>query len=140
MTVCVLDASFVFPWLFEDEASPAADAMLEHVTRHGGYVPPLWYTEIANGLGMAERRGRLSPSGLREAINLLSHLHLTLDEFSTQGAFGPVIDLMREHRLTAYDATYLELALRRGLPLAINDKELRRAALASGAAVMESGT
>jgi predicted nucleic acid-binding protein len=138
MSVCVLDASFVFPWLFEDEASSEADAMLELVSQQGADIPSLWYTEIANGLGMAERRGRLSQAGLREAIGLLNGLHLALDASVSSHAFGKILDLMRDRRLTAYDATYLELALRRRLPLATNDKALQKAAFAAGVTLFEA--
>jgi predicted nucleic acid-binding protein len=132
MAACVLDASSAFPWLFEDEATPEADAVLELVIQQGAIVPALWYTEIENGLGMAERRNRLSPTGVREACGLLRGLPLVLDEPAPERAFGAVLDLMRTHRLTAYDATYLELAIRRGLPLASSDRALRTAAVAIG--------
>ena len=65
MSFWVLDASFVFPWLFEDEATTAADDMLALVEAHGAVVPTLWHTGIANGLGMAERRNRITPSKAR---------------------------------------------------------------------------
>ena len=93
-------------------------------------MPALWYTEIKNGLGMAERRNRLSPDGVQEAVALLRDLPLVLDEPVPARAFGAVLDLMRSQRLTAYDATCLELAIRRRLPLASNDKALRTAARA----------
>ncbi|HET6804445.1 MAG TPA: type II toxin-antitoxin system VapC family toxin [Frateuria sp.] len=132
MSVCVLDASFVFPWLFEDEATPAADAMLALVGARGAVVPTLWHTEIANGLGIAERRNRITEAEVREAIGLLDALPLVADETRPAQVFDTLLHLMRTHRLTAYDATYLELALRRGLPLATSDGALRRAAQASG--------
>jgi predicted nucleic acid-binding protein len=138
MAACVLDASSAFPWLFEDEASPRADALLDRIIQQGAVIPALWYTEIENGLGMAERRNRLSPEGIREAINLLRGLNLVLDQPDPARPFGATLDLMRTHRLTAYDATYLELAIRRGLPLASNDKELRKAARAAGVALLEA--
>src|SRR5208283_2541938 len=68
---CVLDASATFPWLFEDEASPATDALLDLVTEHGAMVPPLWFLECANGLAMAERRSRIDSEGVARAIGLL---------------------------------------------------------------------
>ena len=79
MSLCVLDASATFPWLFEDEASPAADALLDHVTEHGAVVPALWFLECANGLAMAERRGRIDGTGLAEAVALLRRLPLVVD-------------------------------------------------------------
>jgi predicted nucleic acid-binding protein len=138
MPICVLDASATLPWLFEDEASPEADAILDLVNQQGAVVPALWFTEIENGLGIAERRNRLSPASVQEAINLLRGLPLILDELVPSQAFGAVLNLMRSHRLTAYDATYLELAIRRGLPLASNDRELRNAALAVGVTILKT--
>jgi len=140
VTVCVLDASFVFPWLFEDEASPAADAMLAVIEAQGAVVPALWHLECANALGMAERRDRLTPAGVAEAIAILEGLPLVVDATDPARSFGVVLALMRAHRLTAYDATYLELAMRLGLKLATNDKALRRAAVAVGVASFGPGT
>jgi predicted nucleic acid-binding protein len=136
VSACVLDASSVFPWLFEDEARPEADAMLALISDQGAVVPALWPIEVANGLGMAERRNRPTQVGVREAIALLEGLPLVIDEPVPARAFGVVLDLMRAHRLTAYDATYLELALRRGLPLATGDKALRKAASTAGVALL----
>ena len=61
-------ASSVFPWLFEEEASPTADVILALVIQQGAIVPALWYAEIENGLGLAERRNRLSPEGVRKRL------------------------------------------------------------------------
>jgi predicted nucleic acid-binding protein len=124
--------------VFEDEATPEADAMLAMVGTQGAVVPSLWYIEIANGLGIAERRNRLSQIAAAEAIALLTSLPLDVDDMAPAHAFGAVLDLMRRHRLTAYDAVYLELAIRRSLPIATNDRDLRRAAEAAGVALLEA--
>jgi predicted nucleic acid-binding protein len=129
---CVLDASFTFQWLFADEASPEGYAALSMITRDGAVVPALWFVEITNVLGLAERRGRVSAAGVENALGLLRALPLMVD---TQPSFAwsePVLALMRTHRLTAYDATYLELAMWRGLPLATKDRDLLAAAPAVG--------
>jgi predicted nucleic acid-binding protein len=118
VSLCVLDASATFPWLFEDEASPEADALLDLVSERGAVVPPLWFLECANGLAMAERRGRIDSAGVAKAIGLLRRLPLAVDDAALSRAFDGVPDLARVHRLTAYDAHYLDLALRRGFPLA----------------------
>ena len=128
----MLDASCTFPWLFEDEATPEADAMLERIGAEGAAVPALWFLEVANGLGMAERRGRLSSADVEDAMRLLSALPLTVSTFSAFAPLNPVISLMRAHRLTAYDAIYLQLAQEFGLPLATADRDLRNAALTVG--------
>lgn len=136
MSLCVLDASATFPWLFEDEASPAADALLDQVAEHGAVVPALWFLECTNGLAMAGRRGRIDDSGIARAIDLLRRLPLVVDDTAPSRAFDAVLDLARTHRLTAYDASYLDLALRRGLPLATGDAPLRAAASAAGVALL----
>jgi len=137
VSLCVLDASLVFPWLFEDEASAEADALLDLVNAQGAVVPALWHLECANGLGMAERRGRLTAAAVQESIALLEGLPLAIDAPVPARTFSVVLDLMRAHRLTAYDATYLELAMRFGLPLATGDKALRTAAAAVGVALLQ---
>jgi predicted nucleic acid-binding protein len=129
---CVLDASATFPWLFEDEASPEADRLLDLVTEHGAVVPSLWYLECANGLAMAERRGRIDSEGIARAIGLLRRLPLEVDDAAPSRAFDSVLALARAQGLTAYDAGYLDLALRRGLPLVTDDGPLRAAADAVG--------
>ena len=124
----MLDASFTFQWLFQDEASPEGYAALGVIGRDGAVVPPLWFVEITNVLGMAERRGRIGAAGLQEALRLLRSLPLIVDQLPSLAWSEPVLQMMRAHRLTAYDATYLELARRRGLPLATKDRDLLVAA------------
>lgn len=132
MTLCVLDASFAFQWLFEDEASPEGDGALASIRLGGATVPALWPVEITNVLGMAERRGRLAADGVADALALLRSLPLDVAVPPMLFEAGIVLALMRRHRLTAYDATYLELALRLGLPLATKDRELLAAAPTAG--------
>ena len=135
---CVLDASFTFQWLFKDEASPEGYAALGLITCEGAVVPSLWFVEVTNVLGLAERRGRVTAAGMEDALQLLRGLPLDVDALPPSLTWSEaVLELMRTHRLTAYDATYLELALRRGLPLATRDKALRQAANAVGVALLE---
>ena len=135
MAACVLDASFTFQWLFRDEASPEGYAALAVIGREGAIVPPLWFVEITNGLGMAERRGRMTQADVPEAMNLLRSLPLGIDDPPSLARCNVVLDLMRTYRLTAYDATYLELARQRGLSLATRDRDLLVAAPAAGVAL-----
>ena len=132
MSTCALDASFTCQWLFRDEASPEGYAALSVIGRGGAIVPAVWFFEITNVLGMAERRGRVSAAGQQDAIRLLRSLPLTVDEPPSLAGSDAVLELMRAHRLTAYDATYLELARRRGLALATKDRDLLAAAPALG--------
>jgi len=139
VSACVLDASFTFPWLFQDEASPEGYAALAVIGSDGAVVPALWFVEIATVLGIAGRRGRIAAAGLQDALRLLRSLPLIADEPKSLARTEPVLQLMREHRLTAYDATYLELACRLGLPLATKDRELLAATKAVGAALFADG-
>lgn len=112
--------------------------MLERISAEGAAVPALWFIEVTNGLGMAERRGRLSAVDVETAMRLLSALPLTVSFSPTFVPMTPLLALMRTHRLTAYDATYLQLAQEFGLPLATGDRELRKAALMVGVPIFEA--
>lgn len=135
MSLCILDASFSFQWLFEDEASAEGDAALAAIRLSGAIIPPLWFAEIANGLGMAERRGRISPTEMVEGLDLLRSLPQIVAEVPDLAWCASILETMRAYRLTAYDATYLELARRHGLPLATRDRDLLAAAPAVGVGV-----
>ena len=124
----VVDCSAAVTWCFEDEASAQSDALLERLKDEAAVVPALWHLEIGNVLIQAERRGRLTPAGLAARIELLRKLPLDTDDETTGRAFAEILQLARAQRLTTYDAAYLELAARRGLPLATKDEELRAAA------------
>ena len=138
MSLCVLDASFTFQWLLEDEATPEGDLALAAVRLGGAVVPALWPVEITNVLGVVERRGRLTQDGVVGALTLLQSLPLDIVLPLTLTEAGIVLDLMRRHRLTAYDASYLELAMRLGLPLATKDGDLLVAAPAAGVGLFEA--
>lgn len=129
MTPLVLDASIAADWLLDDELDPRAADALTGLRRDGAIVPPLWHYEIRNALLTAERRGRVSPSQTTERLGYLQALPIRTDDATNlQAAFT----LAREHRLSFYDALYLELAKRLGSGLATLDAALARAALAEG--------
>jgi predicted nucleic acid-binding protein len=129
----VLDVSLSCAWCFADEASDGAWAILERLQTSRAQVPALWLWETANVLLQAERRGRISPAASRTFLGLLEGLPISVDQQpTTASAWHDTLALARSHRLTSYDAAYLELALRRGLPLASRDKALQAAARAEG--------
>ena len=136
MTAFVLDASIALAWCFADEATPATDALLDRLVDEEAVAPALWRLEVANGLTMAERRGRLSVAGLTRSVSLLQRLAVAIDPEGSDRAFRELLDLARSERLTVYDAAYLELALRLGLPLASKDARLRTAANGLGLALL----
>jgi predicted nucleic acid-binding protein len=132
----VVDCSVALAWCFADEASAAGDALLERLKDEGGVVPALWHLEVGNVLLQAERRGRIAPADLAARVDLLRRLPIVTDGESTGRALVEVLALARAHRLTTYDAAYLELAARRGLPLATKDSELLEAAERIGVPVL----
>lgn len=135
MTAYVLDASIALAWCFADDATPATDALLDRLADEA-VAPALWRIEVANALAMAERRGRLSVAGLTRSVGLLQRLAVAIDLEGSERAFRELLDLARSEPLTVYDAAYLELALRLGLPLASKDARLRTAAAGLGLTVL----
>lgn len=128
----VLDPSLALSWYFEDECSPAADALLDRVVEDGAVVPSLWRLEIANGLQTALRRGRIDRAFRDRTLAELAHLPITVDPDTDNYAWTNILQLADRFQLTAYDAAYLELAQRRTLPLATLDEPLGMAAGALG--------
>lgn len=129
----VSDSSLTMAWYLEDEHEEYADAV--HVALIGGVeavVPPLWPYEVANGLRMAERRGRITPEETHRALALLEPLPIHVETTAHERARREVLDLARREGLTCYDAAYLELAIRHGLPLATLDEQLKEAAARVG--------
>jgi predicted nucleic acid-binding protein len=132
----VLDVSVTMAWHFEDEATPPIWQLLDRLIDDGAVVPGLWPLEVANVLAAGERRGRSTPAKIGGFIEQLAHLPLAVDGETSKRALSEILALARGQKLTAYDASYLELAIRLGLPLATVDRELRAAAAALGVAVL----
>lgn len=128
----VVDTSVAMAWILDDEATAYTEAVLDQLRVSGATVPAIWPLEVANALLMAERRQRLTQAQALRAIELLSPLPITVEDGQVARAWGPVRALARAHGLSAYDATYLELATREGLPLATLDGRLRSAAVRVG--------
>ena len=128
MSVVVLDASIAISWLFEDEASTVTDRLLERIRDEGAIVPGLWHLELGNVLLQAERRKRIGVDDVAVRLNLIADLPIVVDHETTGRAWREILFLARSVGLTTYDATYLELALRRKASLLTKDSELVRAA------------
>jgi predicted nucleic acid-binding protein len=124
----VLDNSVALAWCFEDERTPATAALLEQVGESGAFAPNLWPIEALNGLLVAERRGRLDAARRHRLLRFLHMLPIAIDEETTAQVWTATVSLAERFALSAYDATYLELAYRLGLPLASLDRELCTAA------------
>jgi len=133
----VVDASVGFAWVYPSQASAGTDALLEDVEAGARVVAPgLWFLEVANGLLAAQRRKLLTVSERKSALEMLSRLRVTIDEDAGRAAFHTTSTLAEKHGLSVYDAAYLEVALRRRLPLGSRDGALRRAATRSGVQVL----
>ena len=131
--VFVVDASVALAWVLPSQASPEAEELLRR-TEAGAelVVPPLWFLEVANGLLVAERRKIIMAPDRRLALRRLSSLALTIDSDNARSAFGRTSELAVQYGLSVYDAAYLEIAVRRSLPLGTRDRALRSAAERSG--------
>ncbi len=128
----VLDASVTLAWFYGDEWSAERDALLSRVAVEGAWAPSHWPLEVANTLLQGVRRGRYDARMRDAALANLAALPIAIDPETSTRAWAEALDLAARHALTVYDACYLELAMRRGLPLATMDRALRVAAEAEG--------
>lgn len=130
MAQLVIDCSAAIPWFLQDEASAWSEQLLSNLSRYTLYVPALWHLEFCNVLLTAERRGRISADTRQGLLLRASRLPVTTDTY-----VFPLLALSKlatQHGLTAYDAAYLELAIRLACPLATQDKALLDAARQRG--------
>ncbi len=123
----IVDASVTMSWYLSGETSPAGRFAFERLDVAGAAAPILWWFEVRNALIVNERRGRLDPAATVAILAHLGGLPIRLDADQDGDV---VVALARTHRLTVYDAAYLELALRVDAPLATLDRQLARAARA----------
>ncbi len=119
-------------WCFEDEAAGYADRVLKKLATRAAVVPAIWPLEVANVLLVGERRKRLTAADSSRFLELLHGLPITIDVQATSRAFGDIMSVARSLTISAYDAAYVELAMREGLQLATLDDSLNKAALKNG--------
>lgn len=124
----VADASLAMAWCFDDEATPATRKLLRDCSDQSILVPAWWFVEIINVLALAERKGRITVNQAADFITVIESLDVEIDIGAPLRAFTDLLPLCRAHALTSYDAIYLDLALRRKLPLATLDEPLRKVA------------
>jgi predicted nucleic acid-binding protein len=133
----VLDCSLALAWALPDETSKKADQFLDKVSKDTTFwVPALWWYELANGLTMAQRRGRLTESDGLRLVELYRQLSIQTDLDLHADTAWRFQTLAKEHHLSAYDAAYLELAQRKSIGLATLDRQLLRAARDAGVKVL----
>ena len=124
----VIDNSVVMSWCFADEANQYADNVLESLRCVRAIVPVIWPLEVGNVLVVAERKGRLRYIDCIQFWELLSELPIEVEGQVSEKVMMNVYTLARESQLSTYDACYLELAIRKNLPLATLNKALLGAA------------
>lgn len=129
----VLDCSVSVAWLFEEQANEYTESALDALSRGYAVAPRWWNVEILNVLLALERRNRLAPDKAVELLRFLQRLPVRLRE-SNLSVFE-LHALAQHHRLTSYDALYLDAALATGLPISTRDAALRKAATDSGVGV-----
>jgi predicted nucleic acid-binding protein len=134
----VLDSSVALAWCFEDETSAAADRVLDLLESAEAIVPAIWPAEVGNALLAGERRRRISGAGVARSLTLLRSLNIRLDDADPRMQVDTWVTLARAQKLSVYDAAYLAVAVREGLPLATLDRSLARAARGMGLALMEA--
>jgi predicted nucleic acid-binding protein len=134
----VLDGSVTMVWGFEDEADGYAEAILERMPDLKAHVPSLWPLEVANALLVGERRRRITSAETARFIAILGAFPITVDDQTVAHDWADTMHLARAHNLSSYDAAYLELAIRLGLPLAALDGKLKTAAGAVGVPLFEA--
>ena len=127
----VIDCSITMAWCFSDEETAKTSQILDQLATASAVVPSLWFLEVANVLAVAERHKRISAGESDQFVSLLATLDIEVDDQAHGRAFSHLLPLCRSQRLTSYDAAYLDLAMRRNLPLASLDDNLRRGAKAA---------
>jgi predicted nucleic acid-binding protein len=130
--VIIVDASIALAWIYPDERDEIAERALDAVVLYGGLVPTIWHLEVANSLAQGVRRRRLTAPQRDLALVDFARFNIEIDPDTSRQAWSVTLPLAERFVLTGYDAAYLELALRRRLPLATLDRDLRRAARESG--------
>jgi predicted nucleic acid-binding protein len=133
----VLDNSVVMRWLFVDGTQHALDysaRILELLVQedNAAVVPFVWSLEVGNVIVRAEAKGLLQEARSAEFLGILYDMAIEIDDRSNQQALSDTLQIARRFGLSTYDASYLELALREGLPLATNDDALKKALVSAG--------
>ena len=123
-------------WCFDDEADAYAAGILERLDVDETIVPAIWSLEVTNALLSGERRKRITEADSLRFLEILRSLPITIDDTPPGQTLDDILALGRRHNLSSYDAAYLELAMRQGVPLATLDQRLIDAAKAAGVPLM----
>jgi len=135
----VLDNTVTMAWCFNDEATPFTETLLSRLSSltDSAIVPALWLYEVVNVTGLAVRKGRITEDKARAFLDSLADLPIEIEAATRTRLFTSVMALVGRHKLTAYDASYLELAMRHDLPIAALDNALTKAAREAGVTLVQ---
>lgn len=128
----VLDGLMTLAWCFPDERTEFTNAVIRRMSDEAAHVPAIWPLDVANGLLNGERRGRLTEAEIESFLEEIRSFEFVIDDPSQSTAFNSILGIARRNDLTSYDASYLELTMRLGLPLATLDTRLADAATRAG--------
>jgi len=138
LTAFVLDNSVTMRWCFENTSTPYSEEVLQQLlVGHQAHVPVLWLYEVVSVLAKSQRTGTIRADAAHGFLEDLRSLDISVDGESLGHIFGDVHRLAVDHGLSGYDAAYLELAVRKGLPLATLDEDLQKAAPIAGVALFQ---
>jgi predicted nucleic acid-binding protein len=137
LTGIVIDASVALAWCFPDEASEYADGVLVALEGRAILVPALWSVEITNAVLMAERRKQVKQPEIRRFVELLDALTVIMDSLSVTESVSNILPIAREYGLSAYDAAYLDVAVRHAVPLATLDSALQKGGRKAGIEILK---
>lgn len=132
----VIDNSVVMTWCFIDEVNAYADSILEKLSQAEAVVPSIWSLEVVNVLLVAERRNRLREIDSVRFLSLLSQLPIHVEQAWPERSANELLALGRANDLSSYDASYLDVAMRHGLPIATLDRKLAEAARRVGVPIL----
>jgi predicted nucleic acid-binding protein len=135
----VLDNTVTMAWCFTDEVTPLSESLLDRLSNltDSASVPALWLYEVVNVTQVAVRKGRIDERKAQAFLNTIAGLPIGIESPTRAQIFGTVRGLAAQYKLTAYDAAYLELAIRERLPIATFDIALADAARAAGVGLVE---
>jgi len=125
LSAIVIDNSIALSWYMADETSDLGDQVKRRISEAGAVVPRIWWYEFRNALIVNERRGRIEAAQVNDVLTEVARLPLAIDDRHNESR---LIEFARRHVSSIYDAAYLELAHRHGLPLATLDRQLATAA------------